>query len=124
MSPDYSESLIKLQGKKKKNITTLDITTLDRNSQTIGEIKLDNVQKMSSGKLEAALDLKISFIAYWNVVRLRLADQIPLYLRFISRKFVEDDIVTEILKKVHGPGLKMEHVLDTYHRNGLGLSIT
>lgn len=73
----------------------------------IGEIKLDKVSNISSGDLEAAFDFKISLIPYWNVVRLRLADQIPLHLRFMVQKLVESDIVAEIVKHVDKPCLNM-----------------
>jgi interferon-induced GTP-binding protein Mx1 len=120
-SPGYSESLFKLQEKKKEFFTALkdsSQTALEDNSGTIcieciGEINLDQVPKISIGELEAAFELKISLIAYWNVVRLRLADQIPLHLRFISHKLVENDIIAEIVKEVAEPGLNMmEHVLE------------
>jgi len=112
-SPGYSESLFKLQEKKKEFFTALKDNSGTICIECIGEINLDQVPKISIGELEAAFELKISLIAYWNVVRLRLADQIPLHLRFISHKLVENDIIAEIVKEVAEPGLNMmEHVLE------------
>jgi hypothetical protein len=106
-SPNYDESFVKLQEKKKDFITALKNNSDNICIEDIGQIKLGKVPKISSAELEAAFELKISLIAYWNVVRMRLADQIPLHLRFISRKLVQNDIVAEIVKDVAEPGLNM-----------------
>ncbi|GLJ35687.1 hypothetical protein SUGI_0717100 [Cryptomeria japonica] len=101
LNPSFSESRQNWEEWKK---TFLDAIKRNHNTvklEGIGEINLKNVPK-DSIQLDAAFDMKMSVMAYWSVVKMRLVDDIPLHLRFTFHKMVQDDIVNLVVKEVLG----------------------
>ncbi|GLJ35681.1 hypothetical protein SUGI_0717020 [Cryptomeria japonica] len=113
MNPGYLESRQNWQGWKKMFMEAIKQNHKTVKLKGIGEIILQNVPK-GSNQLEAAFEMKMSVMAYWNVVKMRLADEIPLRLRFIFRKMVQNDIVNLIVEEVVGTGesAKMGAILE------------
>ncbi|XP_059064566.1 dynamin-related protein 4C-like [Cryptomeria japonica] len=103
LNPAYSESRQKWQGWKKTFEEAIKQILNTVKLGAMGEISLKNVPR-GSNQLDAAFEMKMSVMAYWNVVKMRLADEIPLHIRFTFHKMVENDIVNFIVKEVLGTG--------------------
>ncbi|GLJ24889.1 hypothetical protein SUGI_0476090 [Cryptomeria japonica] len=100
-NPSYTEFLQRMQEFKKRFMEAINQNSSSVEIEGMGQIDLQKVPK-TCDLLEAALEMKMSLMAYWSVVRIRLADDIPLHLRFVFQKIVQNDLVSCIMKEVMG----------------------
>ncbi|XP_057869501.2 dynamin-related protein 4C-like [Cryptomeria japonica] len=113
MNPGYLESQQNWQGLRKTFMKAIKQNQSSVMLKGIGEINLQTVPK-GHNQLEAAFEMKMSVMAYWSMVKMRLADEIPLHLRFTFHQMVQNDIVNLIVKEVVGTGesAKMGDILE------------
>eukprot|EP01018_Ginkgo_biloba_P005509 Gb_23312 [translate_table: standard] len=89
---------------KLKKIVTID---------GIGELDVSEAMEMNSNRVQEAYVMKMTVMAYWQVVLMRLGDGIPLHLQFVYRNLIKKEMDAEILKQVGGPRLdSMEKFLE------------
>ncbi|GLJ24890.1 hypothetical protein SUGI_0476120 [Cryptomeria japonica] len=100
-NPVYTEYLQRMHEFKKRFMEAIQENHRAVKIEGMGEIDLKKVPK-TSDRLGAAFEMKMSLMAYWSVVRIRLADDIPLHLRFVFQKMVQNDVVGCIVKEVMG----------------------
>lgn len=100
-NPVYTDYLQKMHEFKKRFMEAIEQNQRAVKIEGMGEIDLQKVPK-TSDQLEAAFEMKMSLMAYWRVVKIRLADDIPLHLRFVFQKMVQNDVVASIVKEVMG----------------------
>ncbi|KAH9290598.1 hypothetical protein KI387_034715 [Taxus chinensis] len=105
VNPLYMDTYTKLHDQKDRFLYALRNKKKTFSIDGFGEVKLENIKE--DDQLQAAFDMKMSVVAYWKVVIFRLADGIPLHLRFVYRKMVRKEIGGDLMKEIAGSNLDM-----------------
>eukprot|EP00268_Persea_americana_P058648 TRINITY_DN7119_c0_g1_i2.p1 TRINITY_DN7119_c0_g1~~TRINITY_DN7119_c0_g1_i2.p1 ORF type:complete len:677 (-),score=147.48 TRINITY_DN7119_c0_g1_i2:1823-3853(-) len=67
-----------------------------------GEVQVGHLRDMSS-MVEQAFDMKMRVTVYWNIVIMRLVDNLAMHLLFCVQKLINHEMLHEIVNELMGP---------------------
>ncbi|KAJ4957309.1 hypothetical protein NE237_014092 [Protea cynaroides] len=111
-NPEYMSKLSKLmtrQGNFMKNFTCNNKLVIE----DVGEVEVMHLRGYNQSVLEKAFDMRMRIVAYWEIVRRRLVDNLALHLMYSVQNLVNREMEKEIMNELIEPrGGGIERLLE------------
>ncbi|KAL8556797.1 hypothetical protein ACS0TY_004310 [Phlomoides rotata] len=111
-NPDYTASWNKFMSEQAEFMERAKGTCCLAATSRFGEVYIDHLQGLG-GVVQEAFDLKMRMTAYWDIVLLRMVDNMGLHLLYSIQKLVSKEMQGEIITELIGPqGNGLERMLE------------